>query len=61
MARKRTRESLEEDLRRMSEALADYEAGAMAGFDPGEQAHIIETIRQRIAELKARIEQLGTS
>jgi ribosomal protein L29 len=59
MARKRTRESLEHDLRRLSGALADYEAGVMAGMDPSEQAHTIETIKQRIAELNARIAQLG--
>ena len=37
----------------------DYEAGPMAHLDELEQARIIESIAQRIAELDAKIEELG--
>jgi hypothetical protein len=59
VAPRKTRDSLERDLRMLSEALADYEAGVMAAFDASEQALIAETIRQRIADLNARIAKFG--
>jgi hypothetical protein len=43
----------------LSEALAEYEAGVVAAFDASEQALIAETIRQRIADLNARIAKFG--
>jgi hypothetical protein len=41
----------------LREALADYEAGAMADLGEPERVSIVENIRQRIADLDARIEQ----
>ena len=43
----------------MRKALSEYEAGAMAHLDELEQARVIESIAQRIADLDAKIEALG--
>jgi len=59
MAPRRTRERLQHDRRTLRKALNDYEAGAMAHLDELEQARVIESIAQRIADLDAKIEALG--
>ena len=43
----------------LSKALEDYEAGAMAHLDESEQASLLESLTQRIAEIDARIESLN--
>jgi hypothetical protein len=59
MARRKTRESLARDRAMLRSALGDYEAGAMAHLDQSEQASVVESLRQRIAELDAMIEEAG--
>ena len=58
MAPRRTRERLTHDRTTLRKALRDYEAGVMDHLDELEQARVIESITQRIADLDARIEAL---
>lgn len=61
MARRKTRESLEHDRRMLCNALRDYEAGAMGHIDPAERLSTIESIKERISDLDARIEEARQS
>jgi hypothetical protein len=45
----------------LSKALRDCEAGGMAHLEPIEQASMLESIKQRIADLDARIDELGAA
>ena len=59
MAPRRTRERLQHDRKTLRKALSEYESGAMAHLDELEQARVIESIAQRIADLDSKIEALG--
>ena len=59
MAPRRTRQRLQRDRTILCRALRDYEAGAVTHLDEPEQAHVIESIAQRIAELDAKSDALG--
>ena len=59
MPPRRTRERLQHDRTTLRRALSDYEAGAMAHLDELEQARVIESITQRIADLDAKIDALN--
>ena len=61
MAPRRTRERLQHDRKTLRKALRDYEAGPMGHLDELEQARVIESITQRIADLDAKIEALGSA
>jgi hypothetical protein len=61
MAPRRTRERLQHDRTTLRKALSDYEAGVMDHLDELEQARVIESITRRIADLDAKIEELGTA
>ena len=61
MAPRRTRERLQHDRKTLRKVLSEYEAGAMAHLDELEQARVIESIAQRIADLDAKIEELDAA
>jgi hypothetical protein len=59
MAPRRTRQRLQRDRQVLFDALNDYEAGPVGHLDELEQATTVDSIRKRIADLDARIEQLS--
>lgn len=61
MAPRKTRDRLKHDRKMLGKALRDCEAGGMDHLEPIEQASMIESIKQRIADLDARIEQLDAA
>jgi hypothetical protein len=56
MAPSRTRQRLQHDRDLLCRMLEDYEGGAIAHLDEREQASIVESIQQRIADIDARME-----
>jgi len=61
MAPRKTKERLKHDRRMLSKALLDCETGRMEHLEPVEQTNMIESIKQRIVELDARIDELDAA
>ena len=60
MAPRKTRERLEQDRRILRHALCDFKTNAQDHLDPAEQKSVVESIKRRIQDIDARIEQFGT-
>ena len=61
MAPRKTKDRLEHDRKMLGKALRDCEAGVMDHLEPIEQANMIESIKQRIADLDSRIQELDAA
>jgi hypothetical protein len=59
MAPRKTKERLEHDRRILRKALRDFASSTKPHLDPGEQACMVESIRQRLVDLDARIAAIG--
>jgi hypothetical protein len=59
MPPKKSRESLEHDRKVLLDALSDCEGGQMDHLDHSECANVAERLKQRIAELDAKIAALN--
>jgi hypothetical protein len=59
MAPRKTKESLERDLRNLRKALRAHDSGAMAHLDAIERSDVVKSIQKRIAELDAKLEAIG--